>query len=816
MEANSTNNLGPLVGQETTNSGLNLSGLVTLTFDLVVGVMVLGGLGWLGVYLLKHYLAWYKWRDREKYSLDSILLQVRLPKDNEIKIDAMEQIISTLVSIKKSTGRFNLKPQAHLSFELVALHESIKFFITVNKSLQDLVEKQIHGAYPDAEITVVPEYNIFTESGQTAYAQLNLKSGDYLPVKTFRDLPTDPLASLTSALAKMGEGEGAVVQLIIAPSDNRWKEAGKKWLKKEKDPGKPDSPKAPPDAKQIEAVEGKIAKAGFETIIRIVISSGSKDNAKQHLANIKSAFEQFSGPYNSFSGAKIQDGLWKSLAIKFLKSLQLPVKTAEEMFMEEFIFRYLPRGVKLPVLTADEITSIYHFPNKSIETPHLAWLPSKRAPAPDKIPSEGLYLGKSIFRGTSRPVYISDPDRQRHMYIIGRTGGGKTQMLMSMALQDIVAGKGVAFVDPHGDAAEDLLQLIPPERAKDVIYFDPGDTERPFGMNMLECTTEEEKHFITSEIIGLMYKLYDPNKTGIIGPRFEHGVRNAMLTVMAKPGNTFLEVMRVMTDDNFLREMLPLVQDPVVRRYWTDQIAKTADFHKSEVLDYTVSKFGKFVTNKMMRNIIGQSKSSFSLREVMDGGKILIVNLSKGKMGEENSAFLGLVLVPKILAAAMSRSNIPEEQRRDFYLYVDEFQNFSTDTFASILSEARKYRLNLIVANQFIGQLQEDIKNAIFGNIGTLMAFRVGVTDANFLQHEFAPVFSENDLVNIEARHVYVKTQVKGEPVAPFSMDTSKDMTAWNALKKPEVGAAIKELSRLTYGRDVVEVEADISIRAKL
>lgn len=271
-----------------------------------------------------------------------------------------------------------------------------------------------------------------------------------------------------------------------------------------------------------------------------------------------------------------------------------------------------------------------------------------------------------------------------------------------------------------------------------------------------------------------------------------------------------------MTDDNFLREILPLVDDPIVKRYWTDQIAKTADFHKSEVLDYTVSKFGRFVTNKMMRNIIGQSKSSFNLRNIMDTGKILIVNLSKGKMGEENSNFLGLVLVPKILAAAMSRADMPESQRRDFYLYVDEFQNFATETFATILSEARKYRLNLIVANQFIGQLQEDIKNAIFGNVGTLMTFRVGVTDANFLQHEFSPTFNENDLVNIEARHAYVKTMVSGEPVPPFSIDTSKDMKAWQAMLREDIAAAIKELSRLTHGRDVVEVEAEIATRAKL
>ena len=277
-----------------------------------------------------------------------------------------------------------------------------------------------------------------------------------------------------------------------------------------------------------------------------------------------------------------------------------------------------------------------------------------------------------------------------------------------------------------------------------------------------------------------------------------------------------MEVVRLMTDANFVKELLPKVSDPVVRRYWTDQIAQTSDFHKSEVLDYTVSKFGRFVTNKMMRNIIGQSKSSFDLRQVMDQGKILIMNLSKGRIGEENSNFLGLILVPKLLAAAMSRSDVGESQRKDFYLYVDEFQNFATDTFADILSEARKYRLNLIVANQFIGQIGEDLKNAVFGNVGSVIAFRVGVTDANYLQHEFSPTFSEADLVNIESPHAYIKTIANGEPVVPFSLDTTKDMKKWKAMLNPQIGQAIKELSRLKYGRDTVAVEADIVQRSRL
>ena len=313
-----------------------------------------------------------------------------------------------------------------------------------------------------------------------------------------------------------------------------------------------------------------------------------------------------------------------------------------------------------------------------------------------------------------------------------------------------------------------------------------------------------------------MYKLFDPNKTGIIGPRFEHAIRNAMLTVMYEKGSTFVEVVRVLTDANYVQELLPKVVDPIIRRYWTDQIAQTSDFHKSEVLDYIVSKFGRFVTNKMIRNIIGQSDSAFDFRKVMDEGKILLINLAKGKIGEENSQFLGLILVPKILVAAMSRQDMAKDLRRDFFLYVDEFQNFATPDFAQILSEARKYKLNLIVANQFIGQMDEEVKNAIFGNVGSLISFRVGVTDANYLQHEFQPVFQEADLINVERYNTYVKTIVGGEPVTPFSMDLTRDLNLEKTLANPRVAELIRELSRLKFGKDAAAVEAVISQRARL
>lgn len=739
----------------------------------------------------------YKYRNKEQYSLGFVTLIVSLPKDNEIKIDAAEQMFASLHSLHDSGWFSFLKPQDHISFEIIALKEEIKFYVNVPHHLRDLVEKQIHGAYPGARIEQKDEVNIFSEQGKVAFAALHLKQADFYPIKTFKDLPTDGLSLITSALSKMSDGEGAILQIIIQPEGDAWQKNGSSYIsstkKKEADPEKATYQN---DPKKLESIDNKTSKPGFRVSIRIVVSSPYERSAQSHLNNIVSAFAQFTSPHNSFEKSTI----W-----------------FKQLFMIDLIYRYMPvlnRGSF--ILNSEELATIFHFPNKTVETHHIYWMNAKNAPAPENIPQTGLYLGKSVYRGTEKKIFLSDDDRRRHMYIIGKTGTGKSEFLKEMILQDIINGKGVCAIDPHGEFVEDLLQLIPPERAEDVIYFNPSDTERPMAMNMMEANSEEEKHFVASSVIGLMYKLYDPHKTGIIGPRFEHAIRNAMLTIMSKPGGTFIEMVRLLTDAKFVEDMLPYVKDPIVRRYWTDQIAQTSDFHKSEVLDYIVSKFGRFITNKTMRNIIGQSQSSFNVRQIMDEQKILLVNLSKGKLGEEDAKFLGLILVPKILTAAMSRQNIPLDQRKDFYLYVDEFQNYATEDFAVILSEARKYRLNLIVANQFVSQIEEDVKNAVFGNVGTMIAFRVGVPDANFLQHEFAPVFNENDLTNIEKYHVYTKTIVGNEPVPPFSMSLLKDMTAQKAQMNPRLAEMIKELSRLKYGTPKEVIEQEMNKRAQL
>ncbi len=740
---------------------------------------------------------WWKHRNREAYSLDFVTLLVRLPKENEIKIDAAEQMFAGLYSLKKHGFWAWTKVEDIFSFEIVALKEEIAFYVNCPKRIRDLVEKQIHGAYPNADIKETDEVNIFSEKGRVSFASLTLEKASYYPLKNYKDLPTDGLSLLTSALSKMSEGEGAIVQLLLQPTGKRWQNQARSYIQREKKrEADPQKATYGHDPKEMESISNKIEKPGFRVSLRVLVSAQKEDSAESHMNNITGAFAQFTSAYNTFKRHRV----W-----------------IKQLYMIDFIYRYMPLFNKGTfILNPEELATIFHLPNKTVETHHIRWLTAKHAPAPHNIPTTGLRLGKSKYRGEVREVHISEDDRRRHMYIIGKTGTGKSEFLKEMILQDIENGKGVCAIDPHGEFVEDILQLMPPERADDVIYFNPSDLTRPMGLNMMEADTEEQRHFVVGSVIGLMYKLYDPHRTGIIGPRFEHAIRNAMLTIMYKKGTTFIELVRALTDSKYVDQLLPIVKDPVVKRYWTDQIAQTSDFHKSEVLDYIVSKFGRFVTNKTMRNIIGQPESSFNIRQAMDAEKIILCNLSKGILGEEDAKFLGLILVPKVLTAAMSRQDIPMADRKDFFLYVDEFQNYATEDFAVILSEARKYRLSLIVANQFIGQIDEEVKNAVFGNVGTMVSFRVGVPDANFLQHEFAPTFNENDLTNIEKYHVYIKTIVKNEPVPPFSMSLQKDMDAVMARMNPKQAEMIKDLSRLTYGKDREAVEIEIQSRSNL
>ncbi len=763
--------------------------------DILLVVIVVTGFVFLVGWIL---ILWFKWKDREKRSLKQVNLLVVVPEDNEVKIDAMESILSSFSSMYKTAKPKFLQflvGQPSASLEIVGTNEDIKFYVSVPNQYRDMIEKQIYSVYAGADIKEVQEPNVYTENGVVEYAWLALKKLPYYPLRTYKEIPTEPLSALTSALSKLNKDETASIQLVVSPTDGKWAKKGKSFISAtKKSESNPEKASYKVDAKQLEAVDQKCGKTGLETAIRIVTVAPSKEIAKTNIDNIKACFGQFESSWNKLSSKKVK-----------IKS----------MFMTDFIYKYpvVWWFKNKTILSSDELASIFHLPSKVIETPNIYWLKSKKAPAPVNSPQEGLYIGDNLYRGIDRKFCMTTSDRQRHFYIVGQTGVGKSWLLADMALQDIKAGRGVCFIDPH-DTFESILERIPPERVDDVIYFDPSQTDRPMGFNVMECEREDQKDFVTSSIINLMYKLYDPYKTGIVGPRFEHAIRNIMLTVMSEPGATFIEIVRCLTDQSYVQALLPKVKDPMVRRYWTDQIAQTSDFHKSEVLDYIVSKFGRFITNTMMRNIIGQSTSSFNFRTAMDEGKILIINLAKGTIGEENSAFLGLVLIPKILIAAMSRQDVPEDKRRDFYLYVDEFQNFATQDFAVILSEARKYHLNLTVANQFISQMDDEVKNAVFGNVGTICSFRVGIADAGFLVKQFQPEFGEHDLLNLGTGEVYLKTMVNGIPEDPFSLKV-----AASEKKKPgnpKMAEMIKRLSALKYGRPKALVEAEIAQRARL
>ena len=775
-------NLDLLIGQLVK---LGILAMVALIVMALLALLVYG----LGI--------WYRFRDREKKSLDIVTLLVAVPEDNEAKIDAMEQIINSFSSLYKG-AKFKflqfITAQPSLSLEIVGTHEDIRFYVCTPKKYQDFIEKQIYSIYAGADVRVVDEPNVYPSEGKVEYSWLGLKKFPFYPLKTYKEIPTDPLAALTSALSKLNQGETVVIQLVISPTNGLWAKSGKGFVSgTKKAEANPEKASYKVDARQLEAIDSKCSKSGFETAIRIISAAPSEELAKMNVSNIKAVLGQLESPWNKLSSRKIR---FKSL------------------FMDDFIYKYpvIYWWKGKTILSSDEIASIFHFPNKAIQAPNIYWLKAKKAPSPIDSPQTGLYVGDNVYRGQDTKFCMTESDRQRHFYIVGQTGVGKSWLLADMALQDIKMGRGVCFIDPH-DTYESILERIPPERVEDVIYFDPSQTDRPMGFNVMECEKDEQKDFVTSSIINLMYKLYDPYKTGIVGPRFEHAIRNIMLTVMTEPGATFIEIVRCLTDPSYVQAMLPKVTDPMVRRYWTDQIAQTNDFHKSEVLDYIVSKFGRFITNTMMRNIIGQSTSSFDFRKAMDEGKILIINLAKGTIGEENSAFLGLVLIPKILIAAMSRQDIPEEKRRDFYLYVDEFQNFATQDFAVILSEARKYHLNLCVANQFISQMDDEVKNAVFGNVGTIASFRVGISDAGYLVKQFQPEFSEHDLLNLGTGEIYLKTLVNGIPRDPFSLRVAAEERKKPG--NPKMAEMIKKLSILKYGRPRAIVEAEIAKRAR-
>jgi len=775
------------------------------------------------------------------------ILLIRLPKDRpkdreeEETVQMLREEIAAAESVFSLIGGLKANPHgfkswlmgAHntFSFEIVAHQRLISFYAVTPRAQRRFIEQEIYAHYPAASIEAVSDYNIFTPKSHVKGGGLKLRRGNMYPIRTYKQMDIDPMDSLLNTLAKLREHEGAVIQIIVRSAPKSWRARAQRIIKEVRK-GKtlseamkstgysrifsglgktseilmqksteqsslPPQRMTPAEEETLKSIEEKMSKAGLEVNVRLVVAADNGGQAQIYLDNIIDSFSQ----HTIFEYGN---------GFKKLRAWQ------SRKLVSDFNFRRFNERAKM-VLNTEELASIFHFPLPHNETPNIHWLTAKRAPAPPDTPGGGLYLGENIFRGVSRSIYIKREDRRRHCYIIGKSGTGKSNLLALLAREDIQNGEGVCVIDAHGDLIEDILAGIPQERAEDVIYFAPADTARPLGLNLLEYDERypEQKTFVINEMIKIFDKLYDLKQTG--GPIFEQYMRNAMLLIMDDPGtgSTLMEISKVLSDPDFRKMKLDKCQDQTVVAFWRQEAEKAGgEAALANIVPYITSKLTSFISNATMRPIIGQQHSSFNLRDIMDQQKILLLNLSKGQVGEMNAHLLGMVLVGKILAASLSRTDVGREQRKDFYLYIDEFQNFITESISIILSEARKYNLNLIMAHQYLGQLVRNndttIKDAVFGNVGTMVLFQIGSEDTETMVKNFTPVFNEFDLINIEKYNAYVKLLIDNTTSRPFSMAIPK-------LPEGNVAVAqkIKELSRLKYGRDRSVVEAEIFARSK-
>lgn len=757
--------------------------------------------------------------------------------------DVMTHFFEALHSIHGGELKNYFTGEDYFSCEYVLLEGQLQFFLVMSSHLRAVFDKQITAFYPDYFVEQVDDYNIFRQGYKTTGYYIQYSKPYMFPIRTYQFMGSDPFNNIANVLSKIETDEGAAIQVMLRPLANGWQEKGREAAgellsgskKKKKSFWQyinvfawmgtfirllvqgADNEKFGQDAdaggrttpmmeEQVKMMEGKNVKVGFETVVRVLTSASTMYRANQIASEIGSAFAQYGDPNNNsfrkskhYSKKKLIEGfVLRSMGKDWLQQLLSPAKKM--------------------ILSSEEVASVFHFPNiKFNRSPVIKWQEFKIAGAPKNLPAEGLYLGDNVYRGERRKVHIKPDDRRRHFYIIGKSGTGKSTILKTMLKQDAQAGKGMCLVDPHGDLVEGILPHIPRSRADDVVIFDPGDLGRPMGMNILEAYSTDEKEFMSQEALAIFIKLFGEE---IMGPRLQHYFRNGCLTLMDDDdeGATLIDLPRLFTDDSWQRYKSNKVKNPVVRAFWEKEMAGTGAREKQEMIPYFSSKFGPFVTNAQIRNIIGQTKSGFDFRKIMDEGRILLCNLSKGKLGDLNAQLLGMILVSKLQMSAMGRVDTPEEERLDFYLYVDEFQNFVTESFASILSEARKYRLNLIVAHQYISQItklggggkgkQEDttIRDAVFGNVGSMMCFKIGAADAEYMAKEFAPVFSEQDLVNIANYQAYIKLNIDNATSRAFSMATAYDPDKGDI----QAAEAFRQLSRLKFAREKDFVEREI------
>ncbi len=772
----------------------------------------------------------------------------RTEKDFKEKIAIMEQLFRALWEIKS----LNFYQMLHfwffrhitISFEMYVEKGQLVMYVVTQPKLVSIVEKQVTAFYADAEVTIIETPNIWPEGSKlVAYNMVTQKPYMY-PIRYYEQMQDDPLNSIANVLSKLNSDETAAIQIIVTPSfSGKWNKKAKKtasvgfkgkkqsWLENipglrilsnittgivtgDTDNMAPGASSGDSFVRMIQPEEelykrmGEKAGMGFyHTSIRIAASSKSYPRSMEITNNIQVAFNAFKDLYGNTMvnrrmfidffplewNAKIISKLWKNRINGFLHK--------KNLFVEK------------------ELAGLFHFPDSRYNKgPIIQWIASKVLPPPPSVPQEGILLGINHYRANETEIRFLGSDRTRHHYIIGKSGTGKSSFISWMSRQDIANGEGVCMVDPHGDLIEDALAHTPKSRAKDVVLFNPADIERPMGLNLLEAHTEEEKDRASLDAMEIFIKLFGNE---IFGPRIQHYFRNGCLTLMddEEEGATIIDVPRMFVDDDFQRYKVSKCRNNVVRSFWEHEMAKTGEREKQEMIPYFSSKFGPFITNTTMRNIIGQPKSAFDIRELMDNGKILLVNLSKGKIGDTNAQLLGLIFVNKINMAAMGRASMPKEDRRRFYLYVDEFQNFVTDAFATILSEARKYELALVMAHQYIGQLvgkteaygsaSSKLRDAVFGNVGTISSFKIGAEDAEYMAKEMAPVLSDQDVINVPNFSCYMKLNINNVTSRPFSMKTIYDESARNE----KLGGLIKEYSRMKYGRKKVFVDQEVEDR---
>ena len=781
----------------------------------------------------------------DNHYFDHQIFLIKLPKEkpqdekHEDSLQEMKEEIAKGETIFASIG--GLKAQKgifawlfgrndHFSFEIVAHGNKIAFYAAAPRSMARYLEQQINAHYPEAVIEEIEDYNLFQPKSQVLGAYLKTKKSYALPLRTYQKMEVDPLNSMINVMSKLDKDESMAIQYLVRSANGSWHGRVRKivrriqtknsvsggiqdsaWTQLINNLGDIFQTTAKPEQGEsqnikrlsaveeetVKSIEEKNLRAGLDVNVRLIVTAITREKAAAYLENLASAFTE----YNNYSYGN-----------HFSRAL----KNQQERQVKDFIYRRF-REDGSSLLNTEELTSLFHLPLSHMETPNILWLTAKSAAAPSELPSEGLLLGNNIYRGVSKEVRIKREDRRRHTYIIGKSGVGKSVLLTNMAVQDIQNGEGVCVLDPHGDLIEDILQRIPPERAEDVIVFSPADTERPLALNLLEYDPRypEQKSFVINEMIGIFDKLYDLKQTG--GPMFEQYMRNALLLIMEDPesGSTLMEIPKVLSDEAFRKLKLSRCQNKTVVDFWNKEAEKAGgDAALANIVPYITSKLTAFISNDMMRPIIGQQKSSFNFRDLMDRQKILLIDLPKGVVGEMNAYLLGMIIVGKILMAALSRTDMPAKERKDFYLYIDEFQNFTTTSICQILSEARKYALNLVIAHQYVGQLSKnnntEIKDAVFGNVGTMISFKIGTEDAEFLVKEFSPVFNEYDLINIDKGTAYLKLLVDNSSTRPFSIKT-----IWPLLGVPRetMSEKIRALSRLKFGQDRAIVEANIARR---